>query len=542
MRRYFAHVIAALSTVALVTAGTAGVAAAKTSGTVSPTLRSALNSRSISSGSTATDTATLIGKGKRGAPTGTITFGVCGPTASSKPCVSPNAGSVTVSITPGAKDHSTASVTFSPDSTGWYCFLDQYGGDAHYKPVSDNDTSTECLDVSGGTKTTPTLKTSLSSSTITLGTSATDTATVTGSTAGGSPTGTVTFGACGPTSTPTPCTSPNVGSATAGLSPESGNRSVASATITPGTTGWYCFFDQYNGDGTYTSVTDNDTATECLDVTGGGGGGSTPTVSSSVSPSTIALGNTTTDTVTVTGNSTGGSPSGSVSFYVCGPSSGATPCTSTSEGIATVGLTAESGDRSVASLTVQVVSSTGWFCFLDQYNGDGTYTSASDNNSSTECVDVTGGGGGGSITPTVTSGVSPASIPDGGTTTDTVTVTGNSTGGSPSGSVSFYVCGPTSGPTPCTSTSGGLATVGLTGESGDRSVASLTVQIESSTGWFCFLDQYSGDGTYTSASDDDSSTECVDIIVGQSSTARRGSSSPVAVVSESSPGPEVVKA
>jgi len=390
MHRSFVHVIAVLSTVTLATAGTAGVSWAKAAKAVNPTLRSALSSSSIPLGNTVTDTATLIGRAKRGAPTGTITFGVCGPNSSATPCSSPNAGSTTVGLTSGAKNHSTASVTFSPSGAGWFCFLDQYGGDSHYKPVSDNDSSTECLDVTGGgTKTTPTLTTSLGSSSISFGSSAVDTATVTGSSAGGSPTGTVTFGACGPTTTPTPCTSPNVGSATAGLSQESGDLSVASATITPGTTGWYCFLDQYSGDAHYTPVSDNDTSTECVDVTSGGGGTLTPTIASALSNSSVSPGGTTTDTVTVTGSATHGSPTGSVSFYVCGPTSGPAACTSMGDGLATVGLSAETGNRSVASLTVGVESGSGWFCFLDQYGGDANYTPVSDNDASTECVDVT---------------------------------------------------------------------------------------------------------------------------------------------------------
>jgi hypothetical protein len=91
---------------------------------------------------------------------------------------------------------------------------------------------------------------------------------VTGNATAGSPTGTVTFAVCGPTALATPCTAPTIGPATAELSPESGDRSVASATLSPGAPGWYCFLDQYSGDGNYTTVSDNDTATECLEVTG----------------------------------------------------------------------------------------------------------------------------------------------------------------------------------------------------------------------------------------------------------------------------------
>jgi hypothetical protein len=38
-------------------------------------------------------------------------------------------------------------VTLQVNGTGWFCFLDEYSGDANYQAVSDNDTATECVDV-----------------------------------------------------------------------------------------------------------------------------------------------------------------------------------------------------------------------------------------------------------------------------------------------------------------------------------------------------------------------------------------------------------
>jgi hypothetical protein len=113
----------------------------------------------------------------------------------------------------------------------------------------------------------PTLTTALSSSSIPFGSTAVDTATVTGKGTRGSPTGTVTFSACGPTATATPCTSPNVFSVIVVLKARAHHRSTASVTIIPGAPGWYCFLDTYSGDAHYASVSDNDTATECLHVT-----------------------------------------------------------------------------------------------------------------------------------------------------------------------------------------------------------------------------------------------------------------------------------
>src|ERR1700722_13237800 len=201
-----------------------------------------------------------------------------------------------------------------------------------------------------GHKVKPTVTSSVSSPSITLGNTDTDTATVTGTAANGSPTGSVTFGVCGPTSVATKCTKPNAGSAIVGLSGGSNNRSTASVTVNPSTTGWYCLRDKYSGDSHYKTATDNSTATECFDVTSGGGGGGpyTPTIASSISPTTTTLSGSATDTVTMTGNATAGSPTGSISFYVCGVTAQPTACTSPNIGPATVELASESGNRSVA--------------------------------------------------------------------------------------------------------------------------------------------------------------------------------------------------
>ena len=389
VRRHLARGAGALLLVALVVGTTAGVSGAKAKGHLAtPTLKTAVGSATIALGSTDTDTATVTGTSHLGSPTGTVTFSACGPTSSATRCTAPDAGSASAGLSPGARHRSTASATIDPGSPGWYCFLDQYTGDAHYKPVSDNNAGTECLDVTGTTSTsTPKLTSALGSATIALGSTDTDTATVTGTASAGSPTGTVTFSACGPTASATPCTAPNAGSATAEVSPESGDRSVASAYIEPETTGWYCFLDQYSGDGNYSAVSDNDTGSECLDVTGSTGT-STPTLRTSLSPSSVPVGTSAVDTATVTGAAAAGSPTGTVTFAACGPTASATPCTSPNIGPATAELSPESGDRADASATI-TPGAAGWYCFLDQYSGDGSYSAVSDNDTATECLDAT---------------------------------------------------------------------------------------------------------------------------------------------------------
>ena len=390
MRKYVVYGTTVLMFVALVVGSAAGISAAKGRHAATPTLKSALSSAKIPEGSTATDAATVTGKASRGSPTGTVTFGVCGPTTSATRCTSADVvGSATAALSPGVHHRSTATVTLDPGGPGWYCLIDQYSGDANYKPAVDNKAATECLDVTGSSSNIPILTSSLNPVTVNAGTSSVDTATLTGNSTAGSPTGTITFSACGPTATRTPCTAANIaGSATAELSPESGDRSTAQAQINPTTTGWYCLLDQYSGDANYSPVSDNDTATECLDVTTSTST-FTPTLTSALDPTTITPGTSSTDTATLTGTSMAGSPTGTITFSACGPTAIATPCTAADvAGSATAELSPESGDRSTAQAQINPTT-TGWYCLLDQYSGDANYSPVSDNDTATECLDVT---------------------------------------------------------------------------------------------------------------------------------------------------------
>jgi hypothetical protein len=370
-------------------------------------------------------------------------------------------------------------------------------------------------------KVTPTMTAALSRSSITLGSTTVDTATVSGTAAKGSPAGSVTFDVCGPTAVATKCTSPNDGSAIVGLSSGANHQSSANVTIDPSATGWYCLLDTYSGDSHYKKVSDNATASQCLDVTSGGGGGGpyTPTITSALSPTTTTLNGSSVDNVTVTGNATAGSPTGSLTFAVCAASAEPTPCTAPNIGPYSVELTSESGNRSVAQVTIENFSTTGWYCFLDQYSGDSHYKAVNDNDSSTECLDVTNGGQ--TSTPTIKSALNPSTITAGGSSVDTVTLTGNDGAGSPTGSVLFYVCGPTAVATACTSPNLGPADVELASESGNRSTTNVTIQANGS-GWYCFLDQYSGDAHYNAVDDNNTATECLDV-TGTSSAVRSDS-------------------
>ena len=303
------------------------------------------------------------------------------------------------------------------------------------------------------------------SSSIVLGNTNTDSAVVTGNATLGSPTGTVSFYECGPTATAQPCTSQTdqLGSAV-GVTAGAGNTSSAgSATFTPTSAGYWCFGAYYSGDANYSSSSDTSTD-ECFDVT------QADTVTTTTpSNSSVVLGNSVTDGAVVAGNAAGGSPTGAVNFYQCGPTATPQPCTSQANQVgSSVGVTAGAGNTSSAGSASFTPTSTGYWCFAGYYSGDSNYSSSSDT-STDECFDVT------AASSSTTSTPGSSSIVLGNGNTDSAVVTGNAAGGSPTGSVSFYQCGPTATPQPCTSQANQVgSSVGVTAGAGNTSSATST--------------------------------------------------------------------
>ncbi len=238
------------------------------------------------------------------------------------------------------------------------------------------------------------------------------------------------------------------------------------------------------------------------------------TTSTATSPlnSSVVVGTTNTDKVTVTGNADGGSPTGTVSFYECGPTGVATACTSTANPVGgPVNVTAAAGNTATATSATFKATSTGYWCFAGVYSGDSDYSSSSDTTID-ECYDVTRAPTTTTTTPTHTS------IVLGATDTDAVTVTGTTTPGNPTGTVTFYECGPTAVATACTSTAhqvGGV--MALTAGPGATSTATSASFSPTSAGYWCFAGVYSGDGNY-SGSTDTTTDECVDVTQATSST------------------------
>jgi hypothetical protein len=115
---------------------------------------------------------------------------------------------------------------------------------------------------------------------------------------------------------------------------------------------------------------------------------STGTVSTPAS-SGVMLGTGNSDSAVVTGNAGGGAPTGTVTFYECGPTASATPCTSQANEVGTsVTLVSGAGDTSSASSVNFTAGSLGYYCFGAYYSGDSNYSASSDT-STDECFDVT---------------------------------------------------------------------------------------------------------------------------------------------------------
>jgi hypothetical protein len=336
------------------------------------------------------------------------------------------------------------------------------------------------------------------SSVVTLGSSNTDSATVTGSDPT-DPTGTVSFYACGPgASSCTPSGTPFDTETVSGASNPDTVTSVSG--FTPNSAGTWCFAAVYSGDSNYDGSSD-DSSDECFTVSQ-----ASSTTSTSPTSASIALGSPNTDNVTVTGSVSGVDPTGTVTFYECGPDSAATGCTSGTEfDTETLSGTTNPGTATSVSFTP---ASAGTWCFGAVYSGDTNYTGSSDV-STDECFTVT------VATPTLTSAPTTTEIAVGSSDTDNVTVTGNATGGAPTGTLLFYECGPTAAPVPCTSKLNkvGSGAVTLTPGSNNQSTAksgALTTA-EGNPGYFCFGVYYSGSTEYATGSDT-STTECFEAI------------------------------
>ncbi|MGH9018503.1 MAG: Kelch repeat-containing protein, partial [Acidimicrobiales bacterium] len=344
---------------------------------------------SIILGATEAVTANLTGKAGVGAPTGSISFFVCGPEAAASPCTSqavPLGGPVTLT-TGGGASSTAASGPFAPSGAGTWCIAASYTGDTNYAPAGD--LTDGCFVVEPPVSVTP------DQATVTAGSSDGAVATVDGTAADGVPTGTVSFYLCPSSDLPASCTTPSdlLGAPVAVTTGTGGNATASSPDTSPLAVGTWCIAATYSGDGSYAMASDT-TSDGCITVT--------PNLKASASLPSIPLGATDTDIAAVTGNATGGVPTGTVTFYVCGPSSVPAGCTSQAVPVGPEAtLVPGAGDAAAVSSAPFAPTSTGDWCFAADYAGGGAYGAQNDTTTD-QCVVVT------AVGPAVTSAASAA--------------------------------------------------------------------------------------------------------------------------------------
>jgi len=234
-----------------------------------------------------------------------------------------------------------------------------------------------------------------------------DTATVTGSPAtAGTPSGTVTFSLCGPIATGSCDGTTNVGNSI-GTGTLGGTTNVASATspdvntsASPLIPGRYCFRATWPGDNNYPgTLTEFGGATgtnECFTVA------QIPTTTTTTpsigSGATTTFGSSVTDHAVVQATKSGdGTPTGTVTFFICDPTQttgGACPTGGTQVGspVTTQDASpATTPPSSFADSTAVTVNMTGTWCFRAVYTPGGAngsnYTGSSDATSG-ECFTV----------------------------------------------------------------------------------------------------------------------------------------------------------
>jgi hypothetical protein len=230
-----------------------------------------------------------------------------------------------------------------------------------------------------------------------------------------------------------------------------------------------------------------------------------------------------TATITVLGAANPDDPTGDVTFFLCGPiATGACDSGGTNVGTGTLDggadpndgvASADSPDVNTAASATGVLTP-GRYCFRAEWPGDSNYPDAlSFTNDTDECFTVAKIPSSTVTTPVDGSGVETHTIALGGSIQDKAVVTGTVAGGIPTGTVDFFVCGPTPLSSTDLCTTGGTAVPGNprpldAGNVGPPPFATAIsgVLTPTAVGRYCFRAEYSGSDVYEPSSDDGEAT------------------------------------
>jgi large repetitive protein len=442
-----------------------------------------LKNYQIQEGGSDTESAVVTGSASGPAPTGTVTFSLCGPLANEIPPVPCTAltdeSSGPIPLTPGGGSASKAvSPSFTPTSPGWWCFEDSYSGDSNYYSSSDYAGKGACIDVIP-------LPGAVDYAGVALVTNGNGSDRSTGT-----PDQPTTYSAA------TSFTVPSVscGDATSGMIDGTGVFSSVSNWVSAGgvvvecSGGVLTYSSQAIINNVMTPLTltpaPGDTVSTDVEVTSTGGSGGNTSVT--VDDPTQNYSNTT----TASGGMVGTYMSVGIDAlrdYTTGdayppPSFGGLNFSNSS-------IDGKSLEASGAT-SISRVSASGQ---LEIYTGP---------------IDASGDGFGqlsepaGTYAPGMTAAPAVSSVPEDSTNTVTATVTGNDSSGSPTGNVSFTECGPLPSPKACSASADPLgSSVGVSAGSGDTASATSAPLTPDAPGYWCIQSTYTGDANYGVASD-----------------------------------------
>lgn len=304
---------------------------------------------------------------------------------------------------------------------------------------------------------------------ITFGERLTDSATVAGIVAGPAPTGNVAFTACGPT-TAASCSNYRSTFGSAPLTPSAGDMSTAvSPTFRPTAAGTWCFDADYAaGDSNYRPSAD-ETADNCFTVRRATP--SVPFIEDLPSPAVY------------------GAPSNFLDV-----------------------LTTGDGIQSIKSSTPQICQVVD---FVATFTGIGTCTLTASVAAGSNYKAATGSPQSFPVVraPTATvARVKTATIVLGHADTDVAKVHDLASILAPNGAVSFYICGPTSEPVPCTSTRHRVGRP-ITILAGSVATATATSSgfTPTAVGYWCFAGRYAGTTDFVPSADSTAPPQCVKV-------------------------------
>lgn len=355
------------------------------------------------------DSALISVAGGSSTPGGTVQFSLCKASNTLNATCDSTATTIgsPVAVTGSAFPVTVVSPSAWVTSAGRFCWKAVYSGVSASGIAGSSDVSTgECFTID---PVTPTLLTDAGSN-VTLGAAVTDTAALTGTapkptanvietSAPGARTpagGTIAFTLWGP-STGSCGAQVTAANQSVTVTGDSSGTNVYSASYTPTTAGDYHWKAVYSGDSPNTnSQSHNATCSDTNeDVTVGPASTTTVTTPRSGNAAitgNVAVGTVVFDRAVVTGTAAGGSPSGTVSFFVCNPTqldaNGLCGSGGTSAG-ADKALTAGANNTASADSDNVTANVVGKWCFRAVYTSStGNYTGSSDSRAN-ECFTVT---------------------------------------------------------------------------------------------------------------------------------------------------------